>query len=281
MLQLRDSNMHTYRFDPVNLRPATRKFYRRALTILTESTVPFLVCGSYALEAYTGAGRFTKDLDVFIRPADCDRALQVLSAAGYKTERVFPHWLAKAFSKTDFIDLIFSSGNGLCQVDDTWFENSMPGEILGIAVNLCGPEEIIWQQAFIMERERYDGADVAHLLRAAASQLNWNRMLTHFGPHWRVLLAHLILFGFIYPGQQQMIPKTVLRELLGRLQTEIQNPAHDQSLCQGTLLSRAQYLVDVKRWGYDDARLQPRGGLTTQDIQLWTDPVQNETNGTK
>ena len=26
-------------------------------------------------------------------------------------------------------------------------------------------EESLWQKAFIMERERYDGADVAHLLR--------------------------------------------------------------------------------------------------------------------
>ncbi len=33
-----------------------------------------------------------------------------------------------------------------------------------------------------MERERYDGADVAHLLRAGAPHLNWLRLFGHFGP---------------------------------------------------------------------------------------------------
>jgi hypothetical protein len=32
-----------------------------------------------------------------------------------------------------------------------------------------------------------------------------------------VLYAHLILFGFIYPGQQTLIPRRVLEELARRL----------------------------------------------------------------
>jgi hypothetical protein len=27
-------------------------------------------------------------------------------------------------------------------------------------------EEMVWQKAFIMERERFDGADVVHLIQA-------------------------------------------------------------------------------------------------------------------
>jgi hypothetical protein len=44
-------------------------------------------------------------------------------------------------------------------VDDLWFAHATPGDVLGIPVRLCPPEEMIWSKAFIMERERYDGAD--------------------------------------------------------------------------------------------------------------------------
>ena len=41
-------------------------------------------------------------------------------------------------------------------------------------------------------------------------------------------------------------------------------------MCRGTLLSRAQYLVDVESWGYRDARLDPRVAMTEEDIAHWT-----------
>ena len=49
---------------------------------------------------------------------------------------------------------------------------------------------------------------------------------------------------------------------MNRLQAELDVPTRDSKVCQGTLLSRAQYLVDVDEWGYEDARLQPRGTMT-------------------
>jgi hypothetical protein len=45
--------------------------------------------------------------------------------------------------------------------------------VLGVPVRLCPPEEIIWSKAFIMERERYDGADISHLIRACQGRLDW------------------------------------------------------------------------------------------------------------
>ncbi|MBA2744498.1 MAG: hypothetical protein H0U43_09390, partial [Chthoniobacterales bacterium] len=83
---------------------------------------------------------------------------------GFEAELTFPHWLAKAKCGDDCIDLIFRAGNGVCEVDDTWFERARREEVLGLSAALCAPEEIIWIKAYIMERERFDGADVAHLL---------------------------------------------------------------------------------------------------------------------
>jgi putative nucleotidyltransferase-like protein len=237
------------------LEPRIYSFYCAALKALQQSQVPFLVGGAYALARHTGIVRHTKDFDIFIRPTDCERALGVLSTAGYRTEITDPRWLAKAFSGEDFIDVIFSSGNAIAEVDDLWFEYAIEAKMLGLQVLLCPPEETIWSKASVMERERYDGADVAHLLRAYGDRLDWDRLLARFGAHWRVLLSHLILFGFIYPSEQGRIPPGVMQTLLDRVRNEIHHPPTTGRLCQGTLLSKVQYAIDIDRWGYQDARL--------------------------
>ena len=76
---------------------------------------------------------------------------------------------------------------------------------------------MIWSKAFIQERERFDGADVIHLLRETGPSLDWPRLLMRFGDHWRVLLSHLILFGFVYPDKRQNVPAWVMDELMRRL----------------------------------------------------------------
>jgi hypothetical protein len=240
------------------LDPETGAFYRHVLTILTETRLPFLIGGALALRHYTGVVRHTKDLDLFARPQDYPRILEQLAAQGYRTELTDPHWLAKIFAREDFVDVIFSSGKGLGPVDDAWFEHAVEGEVLGLPVRLCAPEEMIWSKAFIMERERYDGADIAHLLRACCAEMDWQRLLQHFGEYWRVLFSHLILFGFIYPGERQRIPAWVMLELVRHLQSELDSPSDPEQICQGTFLSNTQYLIDLERWGYQDARLRVR-----------------------
>jgi hypothetical protein len=248
-------------------------FYCDAMRVLKEAGVEFLVGGAYAFERYTGIARDTKDFDVFVRYLERDRALDALAAAGYRTEMTFPHWLGKAYGGELFVDLIFSSGNGVATVDDAWFAHARPGCVLGMPVLLSPPEEMIWSKAFIMERERFDGADVTHLIHAVAEDIDWQRLVARFGRHWRVLLTHLILFGFVYPSERARVPAAVMEYLLHRLQNELSSPSPER-VCQGTILSRAQYLLDLQRAGYADARLAPRGALTPDEVALWTAAIE-------
>jgi hypothetical protein len=250
------------------LDPPERAFYRRAVATLERDGVPFLIGGAFALAHYTGIVRHTKDFDVFLKPADVRRALDALAAAGYAAELTYPHWLAKVRHGDLFVDVIFCSGNGVAAVDDGWFEHASPGRVLGRAVRFCPPEEMIWSKAFVMERERYDGADIAHLLRACADGLDWPRLLRRFDRHWHVLLSHLVLFRFAYPGEAARVPDAVMGELVGRLQGGAGVPAPER-LCRGTLLSAGQYLIDVERWGLRDARLKPWGNLEAGDLDWW------------
>jgi hypothetical protein len=247
-----------------------KAFYCETLKALNASGIPFLVGGAYALAYYTGIERHTKDLDVFVRREDCPRTLDVLRRAGYPTEMTFPHWLGKAFHGGEFVDVIFSSGNAIAEVDELWFKHSVDGEILGIAVKISPVEEMIWSKAFVMERERYDGADIAHILRMCGNTMDWRRLLNRFEDNRRVLFAHLTLFGFVYPSERNKVPQWVMKELMAYLNQELDRQPPPEKICRGTLLSRAQYLVDVDRDGFSDARLEPAGKMTAEEIEHWT-----------
>jgi hypothetical protein len=248
----------------------SRLFYRDAMEVLNRANVPFLVGGAFAFIHQAGIDKSTKDLDVFARPGDVQRLLEASAAAGYETELVFSHWLAKIRSPEGFIDVIFSSGNGIATVDDGWFEHATAGEVLSVAVKIAPPEETIWSKAFVMERERFDGADVSHLILALGERLDWSRMLDRFGPHWRVLLAHLVLFGFIYPSTRSRVPDWVMRELLQRIDAEVGSPDPTEAVCYGTLLSWSQYLGDVLGGTFRDARIRPYGNMSAEEVARWT-----------
>lgn len=258
------------------LDPQTCALYRQALNAIQAAQVPFLVGGAYAFAYYAGIVRHTKDFDIFVQQPHCERIFNVLHTLGYHTELTHPHWLGKVFCGEAHIDVIFGSGNGVAAVDETWFAHAVEGIVLGIPVWLCAPEEMLWSKAFVMERERYDGADVAHLLHVSGGRLDWSRLLGRFGLHWRVLLSHLVLFGFIYPTERSRVPDWIMQELVNRLQSDIHSTPPTDRICQGTLLSRAQYLEDIEHWGYQDARLVPVGRMTLADIAHWTAAIAEE-----
>ena len=248
----------------------SRLFYREAMEVLNRAGVPFLVGGAFAFIHQAGIDKSTKDLDIFARPRDVQRLLEACAEAGYETELVFSHWLAKIRSPEGFIDVIFNSGNGVVAVDDGWFEHAIDGEVLNVPVKIAPAEETLWSKAFVMERERYDGADVAHLILAHGERMDWERLLVRFGQHWRVLLAHLVLYGFIFPSERSRVPAEVMQWLMQRLQGETGAPNATDQVCYGTLLSWSQYLGDVLGGSFRDARIRPFGNMSAEEVARWT-----------
>lgn len=234
------------------------RFYAEALRGLAHSRIPFMIGGAYALRVYAGIVRHTKDLDIFCMRRDRGRIVRLLSRFGDRAVQHDPTWIVKVFRGDLFIDIIYGSGNGIANVDQQWFEHSHPARLLGTRVRLIPPEEMIWSKSFVQDRYRYDGADIAHIIRRHGRRLNWRRLLDRMRPEWQVLLAHLINVRFIYPAERDIVPDWVIHELLARLE-------QDQSLaergrnstarvCRGTLLTPHDYVKDVTAWGYADAR---------------------------
>lgn len=246
----------------------SHEFYRSTMEVLRSASLNFLVGGAYAMRMYAGIQRNTKDFDLLIRPQDIEPALAAARAAGFHAELTFPHWLGKVWDGSHYIDLIFRSGNGLCDVDDEWFEFAREAQVFGMALPICPPEEMLWQKAFLMERERFDGADVLHLLRSCGKLMDWKRLLRRFGPDWAVLFSHLILFSYVYPGEQKTLPPWVMEQMISHLRsTELFEAGH---VCRGTLLSRLQYLDDVEQWGYADARTARDVRISAAELRDWT-----------
>jgi hypothetical protein len=70
-----------------------------------------------------------------------------------------------------------------------------------------------------------------------------------------------------------------MRELISRLQDDTAPGAaagDGDRLCGGTLLSRLQYLIDVRERGYRDARLLPQGAMTQEQIDDWSRRAEEE-----
>jgi hypothetical protein len=250
------------------------EFYQQSLDVLTTGHVNFLVGGAFALHRYTGIQRHTKDFDLFVMPHDTRDALEKLRPICDRVELTYPHWLAKAKYKALVIDLIFGSGNGLCPVDEAWFEHATADAVFNREVLLIPVEEMIWQKSFIMERHRFDGGDVAHLLHARSEQIDWDRLFLRFGErHWPVLYVHLILTEYIYPRDLAPALRSAIDELRERMAAaahRLPNGYHSADVCQGTFLSLLDYLPEVTRQGYRDARLAPIGNMTQAEINHWT-----------
>ncbi len=245
------------------------------MELLRANDIPVLLGGAYALCVYTGLARHTKDIDFFLRAADVDRTLALFEQHGFRGGKTFPHWLAKIHCGENFADLIYATGNGLCQVDDSWFKRARDEEFLGQSVKVMAPEEIIWMKAFVQERERFDGADIAHLIQSCAESIDWTHLRDRFAEDWRVLYGHLVFFGYVFPSERHRVPLPLLREMSTRIEQEGNAPAVEK-ICRGTFLSRAQYLPDVNERGYRDARLGPRTTMDKKDVAHWTAAIDEE-----
>src|SRR5438876_7689834 len=89
---------------------------RLAVATLRDANIPFVLGGSMAAWA-RGGQRVRNDIDLMLKPADADAALQALTEAGMRPERPPEEWLYKAWHGDAMIDLIFRP-SGLDVTDD-------------------------------------------------------------------------------------------------------------------------------------------------------------------
>jgi len=232
--------------------PEALAFYVESLKLLAESGIPFLLSGTYAVTAYTGIVRPTKDLDVFCKAGDFPRILAFFQERGYRTEVEDERWIGKVYSGKHFFDVIFNFSTAEVPITDEWFEDAPTIEVYGSEVRITKPTELIWSKAFLQDRYRYDGADVAHVILKKADEIDWKRLLRYMEAFWEVLLIHLLNFRFIYPTERHLVPRWLMEELMDRLKAHLVLPAPKVKICRGRLFSPRDYVTDISEWGFGD-----------------------------
>jgi len=227
------------------------------LAHMNRAGVPYVVSGAFALQKHTGIWRNTKDLDLFL-PADAvPEALRHLQEQGFQTEVRDPVWLAKAHRNGYFVDLITGMSNAVITVDRSWINRSFHAVVLGVPTRVLAPEELIASKLFVNFRERFDGADIVHIVYGTRGRLDWPRLLQLVGEHWELLLWELILFRYVYPGKQDYVPREVWDDLLARLRSSLDAPS--STPFRGSLVDEKMFAIDVKEWGMENLLAQQRG----------------------
>lgn len=232
--------------------PEAVDFYVMCLKLLTESGIPFLLSGTYALSCYTGITRPTKDLDVFCKASDAPRILAFFKERGFAIEVEDERWIGKVWKDEHFFDVIYNISTASIPVTDEWFREAYEVEVYGTRVRITPPTEFILSKLFLQDRYRYDGADVAHVILKKHGEIDWHRLLTAMELYWEVLLIHILNFRFVYPTYRDLVPRWLFDELLDRLKAQAEMPPAQMKICRGRLFSPRDYITDIVQWGFAD-----------------------------
>jgi len=172
-------------------------------------------------------------------------------------------WLSKAHRDNFFVDLITGMSNGIVTVNDSWIEGSARAKITGVQTRVLAAEELIASKMFVLFRERYDGADIAHVIHGTRGRLDWDRLLHLAGEHWELLFYAMLLFKYAYPSKTDFIPREVWNMMIERTRQAIEHP-DPKAEFRGSLLDERMFAIDVQEWGMKDMLGQARKHRETE-----------------
>ena len=225
--------------------------FHEILALFEENQIAYAVAGAFALRQHTGIYRDTKDLDAFLTSQNVEPALDCLRKQGFDCQVCDPVWLYKAHRHRFFVDLITGMSNAALVVEDSWIERAIPAVVHGVKTRVLGAEELLASKLFVTRRERFDGADIAHVIYGTRGKLDWQRVLSLVGEHWEILFWALVLFRYVYPAQTEYVPKEIWSELIGRFQHAVSHP-DPAAKFRGSLIDNKMFAVDVNEWGLDN-----------------------------
>jgi hypothetical protein len=256
---------------PPTFPPEQRALFCEVLQHLNRAGVPYVVSGAFALQQHTGIWRDTKDLDLFLPAQAVAEALRYLQEKGLETEVCDPVWLAKAHRDGYYVDLITGMSNAVITVDQSWIERSSHSVVLGVPTRVLAAEELIASKLFVNFRERFDGADVVHIIYGTKGRLDWQRLRHLVGQHWELLLWELVLFRYVYPSAQSYVPREVWDDLLARLHQGLESSSPAAPF-RGSLIDEKMFSIDMKEWGMENLLQEQRDRSMPKISQLAAGP---------
>jgi hypothetical protein len=123
-------------------------------------------------------------------------------------------------------------------------------------------EELIATKTYVTRNDRFDGSDIVHLIRAVKGNLDWERLLSILREDAVLLLWHLLLFDYIYPGHAKYLPQQLMADLFVKAQNGWSQEREEKAF-YGMMIDPGRFAVDVTDWDYIDER-KPPGPLVNE-----------------
>lgn len=146
---------------------------RIAVAAMRDAGVPFLLGGSFAAWA-RGGPRPQNDLDIMVKPADAQRALEALAAAGMRTERPPEEWLVKAWHGDVMVDVIFHPA-GLEMTDDV-LARADTLSVMAISTPVMALEDMLATKLMALDEHSLDYRGLLAIARALREQIDWESL---------------------------------------------------------------------------------------------------------
>jgi hypothetical protein len=145
---------------------------KRASAALRGADVPFVLGGGVAIWA-RGGPETEHDLDFFVKPADAERALQVLSEAGFRPEKPPEGWLYKAWDDDVLVDLIYDPSG--VTIDDEFIERAEETEVHAVRMRVLRPEDVLVTKLFALKEHSLDYDSLLETRARSASRSTGTR----------------------------------------------------------------------------------------------------------
>jgi predicted nucleotidyltransferase len=146
---------------------------KKAAAALRRAEVPFLLGGGLATWVRGGPER-DHDLDLFVKPEDADRALDVLAEAGMRPEKPPENWLYKAWDGDVMVDLIFSPSGET--IGDDNFERADELEVNAVRMPVASLEDVIAAKLHSIGEHEVDYSSVLEMARSVREQIDWEQV---------------------------------------------------------------------------------------------------------
>jgi len=160
-----------------------------AVGVLREDAIPFLFVGGIAA-GLLGRGRYTGDIDLFVRPEDARRTLSALERAGFETSELNPYWIFKGVRGQVLVDILFTL-KGDIRLDDEMLARAPIRSFLGVDIPLLPPEDLIVVKAIVFDEETprhwYDALGLI-----AGGSIDWDYLVTRSRRSPRRMLSLLV-----------------------------------------------------------------------------------------
>jgi putative nucleotidyltransferase-like protein len=181
---------------------------RAAVPALHQAGIPFLLGGSMAAWAY-GGPEPVKDLDLMVREQDAERALQVLTAAGFRPERPPEEWLLKAWWGDVLVDVIFAP-RGL-PIDEEVLARGQERSLCALRVPVMALEDVLTTKLRSLDEHQLDMAYLLQIVRAIREQVDWDeiRRRTSDWPYAAAFLTLVERLGVAKPARAVEPPRRV------------------------------------------------------------------------